>query len=58
MIHTLLLVALAIFIIWLILFAVVHVVGWGIHLLWILIVIALIWWLVRSVSGRGRRRAA
>lgn len=54
MIHTLLVIALAIFIIWLILFAVVHVVGWGIHLLWILILLALVWWLVSAVPGRGR----
>jgi hypothetical protein len=54
MIHTLLVIALAIFVIWLVLFAVVHVVGWGIHLLWILILAALVWWLVKAVAGRSR----
>ncbi len=56
MIHTLLGVALVIFIVWLILIAAVHVGGWAVHLLWILILVALIWWAVSTIFG-GRRRA-
>jgi hypothetical protein len=55
MIHTLLVIALAIFIIWLVLVAAVHVAAWGIHLLWILILVALIWWAFSFLSGRRGR---
>jgi hypothetical protein len=54
MIHTLLVIALAIFIIWLVLVAAAHVAAWGIHLLWILILVALVWWAFRFFSGRRR----
>lgn len=57
MIHTLLVIALAIFIIWLVLVAAVHVAAWGIHLLWILIILALIWWAFSYLTGRRRGRA-
>ena len=55
MIHTLLGIAVVIFVVWLILVLVGHVGGALINLLWILILIALIWWLVSFISGRGRR---
>lgn len=54
MIHTLLGIALVVFIVWLVLVAAVHVAGWGIHLLWILIILALIWWAFRFLTGRRR----
>ena len=54
MIHTLLVIALAIFIIWLVLVAAVHIAAWGIHLLWILILVALICWTFSFLSGRRR----
>ena len=53
--HSLLGIALAIFLIWLLFVVVVHVIGWLIHLLWIVIVIALVLWLLRVIFG-GRRR--
>jgi hypothetical protein len=55
MIHTLLGIAVVIFVVWLILVLVGHVGGALINLLWILILIALVWWLVSFISGRGRR---
>ena len=54
MIHTLLVIAFVIFIVWLVLVAAVHVASWGIHLLWILILVALIWWAISFLSGRRR----
>ena len=54
MIHTLLGIALVIFIVWVFLALVGHVGGALVNLLWILILIALIWWLVSFISGRRR----
>ena len=54
--HSLLGIALTVFVIWFAFVFVGHVLGWAIHLLWILIVIALVWWLLRAVFGFGRRR--
>ncbi len=55
MIHTLLGIAAVIFVVWLLLVVVGHVGGVFINLLWILILIALIWWLVSFFTGRSRR---
>lgn len=52
MIHSLLGVALVIFLVWLVLVAFVHVAGWAVNLLWIIILVAAIWWLVSFFSGR------
>jgi Fe2+ transport system protein B len=54
MIHTLLGIAVIVFIVWLLLVVVGHVGGFLINLLWILILVALIWWLVNFFSGRHR----
>ncbi|HEY7348245.1 MAG TPA: hypothetical protein VH599_07970 [Ktedonobacterales bacterium] len=54
--HSFLGIALFIFVIWLLLSVVGHLFGSLIHLLWIVIVIAFIWWLITAVFGRGRRR--
>lgn len=54
--HSLLGIALFIFLVWLALVVLGHILSWAIHLLWIVIVIALIWWLVRVIFGRGHRR--
>lgn len=54
MIHTLLGIAVVIFVIWLILVVVAHVGGALLNLLWILILVALVWWLISFLSGRGR----
>ena len=54
MIHTLLGIAVVIFVVWLLLVIVGHVGGALINLLWILIVIALVWWLISFLTGRGR----
>jgi|GEM_PF-1211635 len=53
--HSLLGIALVIFVVWLLLTFVGDVLGGFIHLLWIIIVIALVLWLLRVVFG-GRRR--
>lgn len=53
MIHLLLGIAVVIFIVWVALVLVGHV-GGLVNLLWILIVIALIWWLVSFFAGRRR----
>ena len=55
MIHTLLGIAVVVFVVWIILVLVAHVGGSLINLLWILILVALIWWLISFISGRGRR---
>jgi Fe2+ transport system protein B len=54
MIHTLLGIAVVIFIVWILLVLVGHIGGALVNLLWILILIALIWWLVSFFSGRRR----
>lgn len=54
--HSLLGIALFIFLVWLAFVVVFHALGWIIHLLWIFIVIAIIWWLLVVVFGVGRRR--
>lgn len=54
--HSLLGIALFIFLVWLAFVVVFHVLGWLIHLLWIFIVIAIIWWLFAVLFGVGRRR--
>jgi len=56
MIHTLLGIAAVIFVIWLLLVVVGHVGGFLVNLLWILILVALVWWIVSFVMGRGRGR--
>jgi hypothetical protein len=55
MIHTLLVIAAVIFVVWILLVLVGHIGGALINLLWILILIALIWWLISYFSGRSRR---
>lgn len=55
MFHALLGIAVVIFVIWLLLVLVGHIGGTLINLLWILIVVALIWWLVSFLSGRRGR---
>ncbi|HEU5368631.1 MAG TPA: hypothetical protein VFU69_09210, partial [Ktedonobacterales bacterium] len=54
--HSFLGIALFIFLVWLAFVVVFHVLGWIIHLLWIVIVIAFVWWLLAVVFGVGRRR--
>jgi Ca2+/Na+ antiporter len=54
--HSFLGIALFIFLVWLALVVVGHILSWLINLLWILIVIAFIWWLVRVFSGRRSHR--
>ena len=54
--HTFLMIALAVFVIWLLFVVVGHVIGWFIHLLWIVIILALAWWLFKAVFGGGRGR--
>jgi hypothetical protein len=54
--HSLLGIALFILAVWVVLYVLFHVLSWVIHLLWIVIVIAFIWWLFTVVFGRGRRR--
>ncbi len=54
--HSLLGIAIFVFLIWLAFVVVVHVVGWLIHLLWIIIVVALIWWLFHVLFGSRRAR--
>ena len=54
--HSLLGIALFIFVVWLAIVVVGHVLSWIFNLLWILILIALIWWLFTVLFGRGRRR--
>jgi hypothetical protein len=54
--HSLLGIALFIFVVWLVAVIVIHALSWIFHLLWIFIVIAVIWWLVVVLTGRGRRR--
>lgn len=53
--HSLLGIALFILLIWLVFVVVTNILGGFFHLLWILIVIAFIWWLVTMVTRRGRR---
>ena len=55
MIHTLLGIAVVVFIIWLLLMVVGHVGGALLNLLWILIVVALVWWAISFFAGRGRK---
>lgn len=55
MIHTLLGIAVVIFIVWILLVLIGHVGGFLINLLWILIIVALVWWLLSFFMGRGRR---
>ena len=52
MIHSLLGVAVVIFLVWLVLVAFVHMTGWAVNLLWLIILVAAIWWLVSFFSGR------
>lgn len=54
--HSFLGIALVIFFVWLALALLGQALGWIIHLLWIFIVLALIWWLLTAIFGRGRRR--
>jgi len=54
--HSLLGIALFILLVWLVFVVITNILGGFFHLLWILIVIAFIWWLVTVVFGRGRRR--
>lgn len=54
--HSFLGIALVIFLVWLALALLGQALGWVIHLLWIFIVLALIWWLLTAVFGRRRRR--
>ncbi|HEY7125974.1 MAG TPA: hypothetical protein VH540_18620 [Ktedonobacterales bacterium] len=56
MIHSLLGIAAVIFVIWLVLVVFGHVAGILVNLLWILIAIAVIWWVLSFVLGRGRSR--
>ena len=56
MIHSLLGIAAVIFIIWLVLVVFGHAAGILVNLLWILIVIALVWWVLSFLMGRGRSR--
>jgi hypothetical protein len=53
--HSLLGIALFIFLIWAALYVLFHVLSWVIHLLWIIIIIAFIWWLLTVIFGLGRR---
>jgi hypothetical protein len=55
--HSLLGIALTVLVVWFAFVFVGHVFGWAIHLLWIIIVIAFVWWLLRAVFGFGRRRS-
>ena len=55
MIHTLLGIAVVVFVVWLLLVLVGHVGGALINLLWILILVALVWWLISFFTGRSRR---
>ena len=52
-IHTLLVIAAIIFVVWLVLLLIGHV-GGLINLLWIVILVALIWWLLSFITGRRR----
>jgi hypothetical protein len=52
MIHSLLGIAAVIFVVWLILVAFAHVGGFLINLLWILILVALVWWVLSFLAGR------
>lgn len=54
--HSLLGIALFIFLVWLAFVVVGHLLSWLFNLLWIVIIIAFVWWLVMVISGRGRRR--
>lgn len=54
--HSLLGIALFILLVWLVFVVITNILGGFFHLLWILIVIAFIWWLVTLVTRRGRRR--
>ena len=54
MIHTLLGIAVVVFIVWLLLVVVGHIGGALINLLWILILVALVWWLISLFTGRRR----
>ncbi len=56
MIHTLLGIAAVVFVVWLLLVVVGHVGGALINLLWIVILIALVWWLISFISGRSGGR--
>ncbi len=53
--HSLLGIAILVFLVWLAFVVVIHVVGWFIHLLWIIIIVALIWWLFHIFSRRRNR---
>lgn len=48
-------IALFFFLVWLAFVVVVHVVSWSIHLLWIIIIVAFVWWLIRVLTGGSRR---
>lgn len=52
-IHTLLVIAAIVFVVWLVLLLIGHV-GGLINLLWIVILAALIWWLLSFITGRRR----
>ena len=54
--HSLLGIALVIFLVWLFIVVIGHVVTFFIHLLWILIIIAVIWWLVVHLGKRRRQQ--
>jgi len=55
--HSLLGIALMVLVVWLSFVFFGHVLGWAIHLLWIIIVIEFVLWLLRVVFGFGRRRS-
>ena len=52
MAHSLLGIAAVIFVIWLILAVFAHAGGFLVNLLWILILVALVWWVLSFLSGR------
>ncbi len=54
--HSLLGIALFIFIIWLAFVVVGHILSWLFNLLWIFIAIALVWWLFMVFFGRRRQQ--
>ena len=54
--HSFLGIALVIFLVWLVLVLLGQALGWIIHLLWIFIVLAVIWWLLTAIFGRGQRK--
>ncbi len=55
MVHTLLVIAVAVFIIWLVLNLIGAVAGGLVHLLWIVIIVCLAVWAFRYLTGSRRR---